>query len=105
MTLALAQVFHAFNARSRTRSAFTSRLFTNAWLWGATLVCVLLQLAAVYLPPLRHVLHTVALTTADWAVVGLSSLAPVAIVELVKFVARDHARTKSTSAIHSDSSS
>ena len=68
MTLALAQVAHAFNTRSRTRSAFTSRLFTNAWLWGAT-------------------------------------LAPVVIVELVKFVARWHARTKSTSQVPSDSSS
>ena len=35
MTLALAQVFHAFNARSQARSAFTSRLFTNGWLWAA----------------------------------------------------------------------
>jgi Ca2+-transporting ATPase len=105
MTLALAQVAHAFNARSRTRSAFTSRLFTNAWLWGATLVCVLLQLAAVYLPPLRHVLRTVALTAADWGVVAVGSLAPVAVVELVKFLARWHARTKPTSPIHSDPSS
>jgi magnesium-transporting ATPase (P-type) len=39
MTLALAQVFHAFNARSQRRSAFTSRLFTNGWLWAATAIC------------------------------------------------------------------
>lgn len=36
MTLALAQVFHAFNARSRTGTAFSRRLFRNPWLWGAT---------------------------------------------------------------------
>ena len=37
MTLAMAQVFHAFNARSQTKSAFTARLFANGWLRGATL--------------------------------------------------------------------
>ena len=46
LTLALAQVAHAFNARSQRRSVFTSRLFTNGWLWAAVLVCVLLQVAA-----------------------------------------------------------
>jgi Ca2+-transporting ATPase len=88
MTLALAQVFHAFNARSQTRSAFTARLFTNGWLWGATLACILLQLAAVYVPFLRGVLHTVPLTGADWALIATGSLTPVAIVELIKLARR-----------------
>jgi Ca2+-transporting ATPase len=88
MTLALAQVFHAFNARSRTRSAFTSRLFTNGWLWGATLICILLQLAAVYIPFLRTVLRTEALSGADWGLIALGSLIPVAVVEVVKLSSR-----------------
>jgi Ca2+-transporting ATPase len=88
MTLALAQVFHAFNARSRKRSAFTSRLFTNGWLWGATLACILLQLAAVYVPLLRSVLRTVPLLAADWALIAVCSLTPVAAVELVKLLQR-----------------
>jgi len=88
MTLAMGQVFHAFSARSRTRSAFTVRLFTNRWLWGATLICVLLQIAAVGVPLLRRVLHTVPLTAADWGVVTAGSLVPVAVVELVKLVQR-----------------
>ncbi len=92
MTLAMAQVFHAFNARSRTRSAFTSRLFTNGWLWGATLICVLLQLGAVYVPLLREVLRTVPLTAADWKLIAVGSLAPVAVVESVKLAQRWRAR-------------
>ena len=88
MTLAMAQVFHAFSTRSQTRSAFTARLFTNGWLWGATLICVLLQLAAVYLPLLQNVLHTVPLTIADWGLIAVGSLAPLAVVELVKLVRR-----------------
>jgi magnesium-transporting ATPase (P-type) len=43
MTLTLTQVFHAFNARSQRRSAFTSRFFTNGWLWAAVAICLILQ--------------------------------------------------------------
>jgi Ca2+-transporting ATPase len=88
MTLTLAQVFHAFSARSQLRSAFDARLFTNCWLWGAVLLCVALQLAAVYSPFLQTVLHSAPLGGADWALVIGCSLAPVGIVEIVKTVAR-----------------
>ena len=90
MTLAPAQVFHAYNVRSQRRSAFTARLFTNGWLGAAVLVCILLQVAAVYVPFLQAVLHTVPLTAADWAVIVACSLAPVGIVELVKVVQRSN---------------
>ncbi len=84
MTLALSQVFHAFNARSQLRSAFTARLFTNVWLWAAVAACLLLQVAAVYASFLQTVLHTTPLTGSDWGLVLACSLAPVGVVELVK---------------------
>ncbi len=92
MTLALAQVFHAFNARSQKRSAFTSRLFTNGWLWTAVGMCLILQTLAVYVPLLKHVLHTVSPTVSDWGVIAGCSLLPVAVVELVKLIQRILAR-------------
>jgi len=88
MTLALAQVFHAFNVRSLHRSAFDARLFTNGWLWGAVVVCLLLQVAAVYVPFVQTALQTVRLSGTDWGVIAACSLLPVAIVELVKVVQR-----------------
>ena len=88
MTLAVAQVFHAFNARSQRRSAFTSRLFTNAWLWAAVGLCLLLQVVAVYLPLLQKVLHTVPPTLSDWGVITACSLLPVLVVELVNVIQR-----------------
>lgn len=88
MTLALAQVFHAFDARSRNRSIFTSRLFTNAWLWGAVTICLVLQMAAVYLPLLQRVLHTVPPTMSEWAVIVGCSLLPVVVVEFIKVIQR-----------------
>ena len=88
MTLAVAQIFHAFNARSQRRSAFTSRLFTNGWLWAAVGVCLLLQAAAVYVPLLQKVLHTVPPTLSDWGLIAACSLMPVVVVELVKVIQR-----------------
>ena len=88
MTLALAQVFHAFNARSQRRSAFTDLLFTNGWLWAATGICLVLQGAAIYLPLLQRVLHTVPPTISDWGVISVCSLMPVAVVEFVKMFQR-----------------
>ena len=95
MTLALAQVFHAFNARSRRQSVFSARLFSNVWLWAATLICVLLQVAAVYVPPLRSILKTTLLSATDWGVITLGALAPVAVVELVKAMQRVRQRARS----------
>jgi Ca2+-transporting ATPase len=97
MTLALAQVFHAFDARSRNRSVFTSRLFTNVWLWGAVAICLILQAAAVYMPLLQKVLHTVPPTTSEWGLITGCSLLPVAVVELVKVSQRIVARNQGTS--------
>jgi Ca2+-transporting ATPase len=88
MTLGTGQVLHAFNTRSRTKSAFTSALFSNGWLWGAALVCILLQVAAVRVPLFQRVLHTVPLNAQDVQLVGALGLAPVVVVELVKWVQR-----------------
>jgi Ca2+-transporting ATPase len=88
--LALAQVFHAANARSQSRSAFI-RPFTNIWLWAALLVCLILQVLAVYWPPLQIVLHTVPLTATDVVVVVACSLAPVAVVEVLKLARKPSA--------------
>jgi len=88
MTLALTQVFLAFNARSQKRSAFTSRLFTNGWLWAAVATCLILQAAAVYVPLLQKVLHTVPPTLSDWGLIAACSLMPVAVVEFVKVIQR-----------------
>ncbi len=84
MTLALSQIFHAFNARSKSESIFTRRLFTNGWLWAAVAVCLLLQTVAVTLPLLRRVLHTTSPTLMEFLLVSAASLAPVLIVELFK---------------------
>jgi P-type Ca2+ transporter type 2C len=93
MTLGLAQIAHSFNVRSRQRSLFAAGLFTNRWIWGAAVLCIGLQIAAVTIPPLRTVLHTAPLVSRDWLLVSGLSLLPVVVVELVKLVKRLHQST------------
>ena len=95
LTLALAQVAHAFNARSQRRSVFTAQFFTNGWLWSAALICLLLQVAAVSVPLLHRVLQTVPPLASEWMVIAACSLAPVVIVELVKLARRLRIRVNS----------
>jgi P-type Ca2+ transporter type 2C len=92
MTLALAQLTHAFNVRSATRSALGGRLFTNAGLWFAVGSCVVLQVAAVAVPPLRELMHTVAPGWRDAVVIAVCALLPVPVVELAKVAGRRAAR-------------
>ena len=61
---------------------------------GRVLVCLLLQTAAVYVPFLQEVLHTIPLTATDWALIAACSLTPIAVVELVKLVQRSTTRKK-----------
>jgi Ca2+-transporting ATPase len=86
-TLMLFQVFNVFNARSDTRSAF-SHLFTNAWLWGAVAMSVLLQVAVVYTPFLQQAFGTEPLSALDWARCVAASSCVLWIRELSKLVAR-----------------
>lgn len=83
MTLALAQLFHLGNARSR--AAVTDwRAITNRWAIGAVVLVIALQLLAVYLAPLARLLNVVPLPPADWLpIIALASL-PAVIGQALK---------------------
>ena len=73
-TLVFAQLFNCFNARSDTTSAFHA-LFTNAWLWGAIALSILLQVAVVNLGVLNTAFGTVPLDAGQWlACVAMASV-------------------------------
>jgi P-type Ca2+ transporter type 2C len=86
--LVFVQLGHTFNCRSRTRSAFDG-LFRNPFLWFAAFMVVLLQLSAVYFPPLATILDTTKPSLTDWVVIGGCGLLTIGIVELVKLAHRE----------------
>ncbi len=79
MTLALGQLFHAFNARTVGPLIRPARIFSNRWIWAAVVLTVALQLAAIYVPTLRRVLDTVVLDGGDWGLVLGASLVPLVL--------------------------
>jgi len=82
-TLALAQLFHLGNARSRGPVIKWTRATANPWALGALPFVISLQLLAVYWPPLASALHTVPLATTDWLVVSTLSIAPAVIGQYI----------------------
>jgi Ca2+-transporting ATPase len=92
-TLVFFSLFTVFNARSDEQSALVG-LFSNRWLWGAVLLSLALQAAAVYLPFLQQAFSTTALSAVDWlrcAAVGSSVLW---LSELGKLFARAKVKVK-----------
>lgn len=86
-TLVLFQLFNAFNARSDEASAF-GELFSNAWLWAAVALGLLLQLAVVYLPALQEAFSTVSLSASDWFYCALVASSVLWLRELSKLLVR-----------------
>jgi len=83
MTLALAQLFHLGNARSR-RHVVGRRAFGNRAALGAVALVIALQLVAVYVRPVAAVLHTMPLTALDWLVVGALAAVPALLGQLAR---------------------
>ncbi|MDY7092176.1 MAG: HAD-IC family P-type ATPase [Acidobacteriota bacterium] len=88
MTLALTQLFHVFNARSPRAVLFNRRLFQNPWAWGAIALTIGLQLAVLYLPPLRQIFDTTPLGPQEWALVLIASLLPLILGQGAKGLRR-----------------
>jgi len=85
LVLALSQLVHAFNVRSKYRSAFAG-LFSNGKLWLAVLGSGLLIMAVAFIPLLTELFRLVALDGSQWLEVVLLSLAPLLVVEVMKLL-------------------
>lgn len=86
MTLALGQLFHLGNARSRRQVLAPSRIFANPWAVGSVPLVIGLQLLAVYWPPLASVLGTVRLGLAEWAGIFGLSLLPAVVGQSLRLI-------------------
>jgi Ca2+-transporting ATPase len=84
MTLALAQLFHLGNARSRSAVLSRSAATANRWAIGAVALVLLLQLAAVYVAPLARLLRLAPLGFADWLLIVPLALVPAVVGQLLK---------------------
>jgi Ca2+-transporting ATPase len=86
--LVLSQLFNAFNQRSENRSLFTVGPFRNKWLLLAVGLSVALQASVMYVPFLRELFGTVALSLKDWFIVAGVSASVLVFGEVVKLFRR-----------------
>lgn len=81
--LSLSQLFHSFNMRS-SHSLSKIGAFTNHKLVISFIICSILQISVISVPPLAKVFQVVGLNFRQWATVLLLSFAPILVVELQK---------------------
>lgn len=85
-TLAVFQLFNAFNCRSEKISLFRMNPFSNVWLLAGLGASFALQLVAVYTPFMNTVLRTTPLAFSEWLIIIPLTLSVVVIDELRKGV-------------------
>ncbi len=83
MTLGFSRLFHIFNMRSRDSKMFRNEVTTNPYVWGAIAVCVVMLLAAVYLPGLDDVLRTFTPGMNVWGLILGMSLVPLFVGQII----------------------
>jgi Ca2+-transporting ATPase len=92
-TIVLAQLLHAFNFRSETRSVFRLETLENRWLVSAFVGSVALQSLVIYVPALQRLFKTQALGMHDWIAVLVASVLPLILIDAMKVLsARRRAR-------------
>jgi len=87
MTMALGQLWHVFNMRSRKAPIFRNQITGNPFVWAAIALCLVIILLAAAVPPIAAVLHIATLDRAGWQAVLIASLIPLLIAQAAKIFA------------------
>lgn len=93
LTLSLAEIFHAFNMRSRNESIFTLKSH-NKLLYGAMALSLLLTTLVIYVPFLANAFDFAAISAVEYLISLLLAASVIPIVELVKLIKRSVKRKK-----------
>ncbi len=83
LTLAFAQLWHAFNMRHPQSGPLRNEVTGNPWVWGALLLCTALLAVPPYLAPLAEVMHLTPPTPTMWAIILGMSFAPLILTQAV----------------------
>jgi len=84
--LGINTLFSIFVIRTFSTPIWRTNLFDNWYVWGGVGIGVLMQLGALYLPPLQYLLGTVPITASDWVTIALGTLGVLGSIEIIKLV-------------------
>ena len=82
LTLAFAKLWFTFNLRAESSTLFNNAIIRNHWVLGATAICIVLLLLAVYLPFLAGLLQTSDPGAAGWTLILAASFIPFLVGQL-----------------------
>ncbi len=83
LTLAFAQLWHAFNMRDPQSGPIRNEVTRNPWLWAAQLLCIALLALPPYLAPTGELLQLTAPTPAMWLTILGMSFTPLIVTQAV----------------------
>ncbi len=84
LTLAFGKLWFVYNLRGSGSRFFSNEITSNKYIAGSILLCIVLLLAAVYLPGLSDVLNTQDPGRSGWALLLGMSLIPFVIGQLIR---------------------
>lgn len=93
LTLSMAEIFQAFNMRSRRGSVFAIKK-QNPWLWAGAAAALALTAAVIYVPFLANAFGFTAISLAEYAVALGLAFVVIPMVELVKWRQRGHSEAR-----------
>lgn len=82
--LAIDSLFYVFSVKSFRRSIFKINLFSNKWLCLAVLGGLLIQISALFLPPLQKLFNVVPLKLFDWVIILTMGVVKLIAIEITK---------------------
>ena len=94
-TLVFAQVFHALNMRSETRSFFLAPPWENRYLAGSLVLSLGLQMAVLYAPFMQKAFRTSGPSAPAWLLILCCAAVPVLAIDRIKAVRSRRARRAS----------
>ncbi len=93
LTMSMAEIFQAFNVRSRRHSLF-SLTRQNKFLWGAAIAAMLLTAGVIYIPFLRDAFGFQSISFAEYAIAFGLALTIIPLIEIYKLIRRLFDRQK-----------
>ena len=94
LTLAFAKLWFVYNLRNPGTALVDNAIVKNPYMAAAIALCILLLVAAAYLPVLSEVLKTVPPTADGWLLVLGMSLVPFAVGQFLRAVQRKRAGSR-----------
>lgn len=89
LSLAFSQFLHVFNMRSGRESLFNNQVTRNKYIWMAVTFCTASVFAAYFIPVAANILNLQPLQFRHWFLIAVASVAPTAIIQLIKFFKKD----------------